>query len=528
MRTTQRLWCSKAAFWSLTALWACSGLSSKPLSHHPGPTAESLPSLLRLLPADTLALIGLPAAQASADQPAGQLRSEILFAAGLKDELEKLQPLLDAVAPGRRMLLAALADPEGGWVALVPGPLQEADIQAAARQAGFSDIRQEDDALRLATSNGGNGSEPLLIVRRPELLLAGEAKAVRRCLEQQGSSPEAFFMERVQQIAPDAQIWGVARRQWLDESRLDPKANDLPQGFLLKSLEGLKAVVFSARVGSVVDFRMRTETSLEAEARVLVDELSEFIADAAPESAPAEVRRVMQSAQVEQQGGTVGLQLSITQEAMARIKGNAASRSILRWRLPAADRERNQKVADLFAWLPAQAGMRVADVGAGRGFMTFRMARQAGPEGKVYAVEILPKLIERLQERARRNALTQVEAVLGDEDDPHLPVGELDSVLIVNAYHEMPHYQEMLRHILAALRPGGRLVLSEPYSPSRSGESRSQQAENHEIAPDLAQQDLQEAGFEILHRQDDFLIRRHNGHEHRDWLIVAARVSGRQ
>ncbi len=106
-------------------------------------------------------------------------------------------------------------------------------------------------------------------------------------------------------------------------------------------------------------------------------------------------------------------------------------------------------------------GSTVADIGAGAGYMTWRMAERVGPKGKVYANDIEPKMIELLRQNMRQRKLANYEAVLGGVDDPKLPPAALDLVLLVDVYHEFSEPQKMLRHIRECLKPGGRLVLLE-------------------------------------------------------------------
>jgi predicted methyltransferase len=92
-------------------------------------------------------------------------------------------------------------------------------------------------------------------------------------------------------------------------------------------------------------------------------------------------------------------------------------------------------------------------------------------------------------------------------------------VLIVNSYHEMPGYEAMLNRIFAALKPGGRLVLVEPWARARRAEPRADQVKDHLIAPELAEEELRRAGFTITRREDDFLTREGSP----EWLIQASR-----
>jgi ubiquinone/menaquinone biosynthesis C-methylase UbiE len=108
-----------------------------------------------------------------------------------------------------------------------------------------------------------------------------------------------------------------------------------------------------------------------------------------------------------------------------------------------------------------QRGSTVADLGAGSGYFTTRLARAVGPDGKVYAVDIQQGMLDLLQRAMARERLTNVVPVLGAPDDPRLAADSLDLVLMVDVYHEFGAPQTMLQHIRRALKPGGRLVLLE-------------------------------------------------------------------
>jgi ubiquinone/menaquinone biosynthesis C-methylase UbiE len=108
-----------------------------------------------------------------------------------------------------------------------------------------------------------------------------------------------------------------------------------------------------------------------------------------------------------------------------------------------------------------QQGMTVADVGAGSGYMTLRLASMVGPAGKVYANDIQPRLLGMVQDKARAQGLTNIEIVLGSDTDAKLPDNAIDVALLVDVYHEFQHPREMLRSIRRSLKPGGRLVLIE-------------------------------------------------------------------
>jgi SAM-dependent methyltransferase len=106
-------------------------------------------------------------------------------------------------------------------------------------------------------------------------------------------------------------------------------------------------------------------------------------------------------------------------------------------------------------------GSTVADIGAGSGYFTIRLARLVGPDGKVYASDIQPGMLSLLRANVRRSDLTNVIPVLGEVDDPKLPRESIDLALMVDVYHEFGEPQKMLHRIRESLKPAGRLVLLE-------------------------------------------------------------------
>lgn len=102
----------------------------------------------------------------------------------------------------------------------------------------------------------------------------------------------------------------------------------------------------------------------------------------------------------------------------------------------------------------------VADIGAGSGYFSFRIARQV-PDGKVYAVDIQPEMLDAVAFLKEENNISNVETVLGQEDNPNLPDESIDLAFMVDAYHEFAYPREMMTEIVKALKPGGRVVLLE-------------------------------------------------------------------
>jgi ubiquinone/menaquinone biosynthesis C-methylase UbiE len=125
------------------------------------------------------------------------------------------------------------------------------------------------------------------------------------------------------------------------------------------------------------------------------------------------------------------------------------------------ERETEEQPEKALDALNLKPGMVVADIGAGVGYMSLRMAKRVGPSGKVYANDLQPEMLAKLRENASHAKINNVVTVLGDVTDPKLPANAMDLVLLVDVYHEFSQPQQMLRKIRETLKPDGRLVLLE-------------------------------------------------------------------
>jgi len=123
-------------------------------------------------------------------------------------------------------------------------------------------------------------------------------------------------------------------------------------------------------------------------------------------------------------------------------------------------REKEERTDLLIKNMQLKKGDRVADVGAGSGYFSFRMAELV-PDGKVFAVDISPQMLGIVRAKIASQKVTNVEPVLSTIKDIKLPPGSIDCVLIVDAYHEFSHPREMAQSIYDALREKGRLILIE-------------------------------------------------------------------
>lgn len=125
------------------------------------------------------------------------------------------------------------------------------------------------------------------------------------------------------------------------------------------------------------------------------------------------------------------------------------------------EREKEEEPAKLIKALDLKPGMIVADVGAGSGYHSFRLSPLVGDKGKVLAVDVQKQMIAILQNRIKRERTTNVVPILGTDQDPKLPKGEVDLILMVDVYHEFEYPYEMTVKLVEALKPGGRLVFVE-------------------------------------------------------------------
>jgi ubiquinone/menaquinone biosynthesis C-methylase UbiE len=125
------------------------------------------------------------------------------------------------------------------------------------------------------------------------------------------------------------------------------------------------------------------------------------------------------------------------------------------------ERMKEEEPAKLLKALEIKLDMVVADIGAGSGFHTFRMAPLVGKKGKVIASDIQQEMLDLIVAKAKKLKVTNVEPVKGTETDPKLPAGEVDLILMVDVYHEFDHPFEMAEKMVDALKPGGRMVFVE-------------------------------------------------------------------
>lgn len=129
-------------------------------------------------------------------------------------------------------------------------------------------------------------------------------------------------------------------------------------------------------------------------------------------------------------------------------------------------RDRLGEARLVMEWSHISPGMTVADIGAGEGYYTIRLAERVGEKGRVLAQDINPEAIRRLGVRVERERLDNVSIVTGQEDDPRLPASSFDRVFMVHMYHEVTEPYAFLWRLRPALRPGGKVIVVDVDRPT--------------------------------------------------------------
>lgn len=125
------------------------------------------------------------------------------------------------------------------------------------------------------------------------------------------------------------------------------------------------------------------------------------------------------------------------------------------------EREKEEQTRKLFESLELKEGETVADIGAGSGYYTFSMAQRVGAKGKVYAVDIQPQMLDIIRKRMKVARVSNVVPTRGTETDPKLPENAIDTILLVDVYHEFSYPFEMTEAMVKSLKPTGRIIFVE-------------------------------------------------------------------
>jgi predicted methyltransferase len=166
-------------------------------------------------------------------------------------------------------------------------------------------------------------------------------------------------------------------------------------------------------------------------------------------------------------------------------------------------REVFAKRAEIVKTLELKPGETVADIGAGTGLFTRLMAKEVGPEGKVVAVEISQKFLDHIQATSREAKLENLATVLGTDESVNLEPNSIDVAFVCDTYHHFEFPQKTLASIHKALKPEGRLIVTDFRR--EEGKSRDWILNHVRAGQEVVEQEIAEAGFEKTGAVDDLL-----------------------
>ncbi|WP_103068175.1 class I SAM-dependent methyltransferase [Aquimarina sediminis] len=179
-------------------------------------------------------------------------------------------------------------------------------------------------------------------------------------------------------------------------------------------------------------------------------------------------------------------------------------------------------VSDLFELAKIELGGAVADVGCHEGYLTIHMAQKVGDLGKVYAVDVRQDRLDKLDKYLEEHKIQNVKTILGDYDNPKLPKNTLDAVVVMDTYHEMEDYKDILDRIKESLKPGGKILILEKLKRHMIDKPRDEQIEAHTLSLHYVKKELQQAGFLITKEIDDFGQWK-NDPDKTMWILVGKR-----
>ncbi len=161
-------------------------------------------------------------------------------------------------------------------------------------------------------------------------------------------------------------------------------------------------------------------------------------------------------------------------------------------------RDREEATLQMREQLKLKPGMSVCDMGSGNGYHTIPMAEAVGKDGKVYAVEVQPEMIEMLHKRAAEKGITNIVSIIGEMYDPKLPPASCDMILLVDVYHEFSHPEQMLAGMKKALKPDGVIVMVEFRSEDDSVPIKAE----HKMTKAQINKELTSNGFKLVREFD--------------------------
>jgi predicted methyltransferase len=169
------------------------------------------------------------------------------------------------------------------------------------------------------------------------------------------------------------------------------------------------------------------------------------------------------------------------------------------------ERDKEERPDEVIKAMGLKDGDVVVDMGCGTGYFARRMAKAVAPKGKVYGVDIQPEMLDMMKELCKKEGITNVEPVLGEEADPKLPKGAADWMILVDVYHEFQNPQPMLAQMREALKETGKICLVEYRA---EGDTAQHIKAEHRMSVKQVLAEWNRAGFELVDLQE-FLPSQH-------------------
>ena len=419
--------------WLATVLWLSSAVAA--------PSVD-----LSGLPSKTRSLIFIDLFAAADSELLKPLQDQLVKASGLEKDLEQFL-FLSGMDLSKEANQVALCKVSSESEKLIPvGLITGSFSEKTTRAIELSQRLMQEREYRVVQIDEGQ-------------VLFGSAEAVKLYLET-GEKLGPETVRTLQTLKSQGPIFGWMHKGWLGEHiPEDFTLGPNPEWSLIWARDQISLQSFTASVSSPLQFSLTAAISDPKAAIVLQDELQGYFLHLTRWEKEGDLKAALEKTRFSRDGGHLNMDLELPEKALEEFGGKNGFTGILNWQNRVSRREGWQKVVEIFKAADLKAGDQVADVGAGRGFLSVRLARMVGESGRVWAVDIDSEQLDEVRERAESAPYPQLTAVVGEVDDPKLPQGRLDALFIINSYHEMKEYEAMLEHFRGALKPQGKLVV---------------------------------------------------------------------
>lgn len=341
-----------------------------------------------------------------------------------------------------------------------------------------------------------------MVLQAPAANGAGNAAAGKALFEGRGRCASCHYLgDAERSIGPDLGWIGIARTaSALRRSLVDPNDQVFRRYF---------TVVIETRAGQKLEGLSRREDDRSIEIRDTTGQLKSFLKQDLKE-VKREERSLMPSYASLSAGDlddlvaylrTLRTIPPVEERERTRAIGGLTDNTPFFDRPERNDEERSDAIVDA---LEIPGGAAIADIGAGTGYFTWRLAKKVGPAGKIFAVDVQQKMLDLTAEAVKQRGFANVSNVLGSDTSPRLPDRSVDLVFIAYSYHEFSNPEAMMESIKRSLKPGGRVFVLEFAKESRSAPASA----THKMSLEEIRSEIEPLGFE-LDQMLDFLPMQH-------------------